>query len=170
MSEIGTLKGLKVKPGDLVECVYGYLNAKKGERYLVNKNGDIKDFESGRTNMSQFRIISRAFNKPKLWRDMTPEEKGALLLAYHEGKVIEYHAHYLLTWVVIQGRPPWSDDYAYRVKPEPVIETVTLYGGGVKDMVWANCRRGEDLDTHRITFTLIDGTPDLLSIKMEKLG
>lgn len=169
MFEIGTLKGLEVKPEDLVECVYGYLNAKKGERYLVNKNGDIKDFESGRTNMSQFRIISRAFNEPKLWRDMTPEEKGALLLAHHEGKVIEGKAQNVCNWGVCSS-PVWDEGIAYRVKPEPVIETITLYGGGVKGMVWANCRRGGDLDTHRITFTLIDGTPDLLSIKMEKLG
>jgi hypothetical protein len=28
-------------------------------------------------------------DKPKIWRDMTPEEKGALLLGWHEGKVIE---------------------------------------------------------------------------------
>jgi hypothetical protein len=37
-----------------------------------------------------WRIVSRAPAAPKLWRDMTPEEKGALLLAAHEGKVIEY--------------------------------------------------------------------------------
>lgn len=28
-------------------------------------------------------------NEYKLWRDMTPEEKGALLLAKHEGKRIQ---------------------------------------------------------------------------------
>ena len=158
MSEIGTLKGLKVKPGDLVECVEGWISAKKGERYLVNKDGDIKDFESDTTTMSQFRIISRAPDKPRLWRDMTPEEKGALLLAYHEGKVIENKSEYN-DW--IDATPFWVDNFAYRVKPDPVVKAVTLYAGHA------------DPDCFPMpigTITLIDGKPDLSSIKMEKLG
>ena len=59
----------------------------------------------------------------KLWKDMTPEEKGALLLAYHEGKVIEHTLWSGNGWFEIrkdyEGRVGWYDDLAYRVKPEP---------------------------------------------------
>lgn len=66
---------------------------------------------------------------PKLWRDMTPEEKGALLLARHEGKVIEYWSvHHEGGWIDIfpQG---WFDDKAYRVKPDQVEAMVYAAAG-----------------------------------------
>ena len=107
----------------------------------------------------------------KLWRDMTPEEKGALLLAHHEGKVIE--------WTRCPGdtefcqssargsRPVWDDKHAYRVKPEPTVDTVTVDGWVDHGKWWT----GKKIpgDTHRITFNLIDGKPDCASIKMEEL-
>ena len=52
-------------------------------------------------------------------------------------------------------------------RPEPKVETVTLYGSPSKHIQW--CLEQCDLDTHRITFNLIDGEPDCTSIKMEKL-
>lgn len=52
-------------------------------------------------------------------------------------------------------------------KPEPKVETVTLYGSPSKHIQW--CLEQCALDTHRITFSLIDGEPDCTSIKMEKL-
>lgn len=63
----------------------------------------------------------------KLWGDMTPEEKGALLLAYREGKVIEwcYGFRSPNTFVVdgssssVGMAPQWSETCAYRVEPEP---------------------------------------------------
>ena len=110
---------------------------------------------------------------PKLWKDMTPEEKGALLLAHHEGKEIE--------WSSTDGPNMWCDgkwrpcnavgkfpEYAYRVKPEPVVETVTLFGQA--GFCWAFSHLQEDDgDTHRITFDLVDGKPDCNSIKMEEI-
>jgi hypothetical protein len=57
---------------------------------------------------------------PKKWRDMTPEEKGALLLAHHEGKAIEVFMSDS-AWHEQSG-PNWFDKYAYRVKPpEPRV-------------------------------------------------
>jgi len=50
---------------------------------------------------------------PKLWRDMTDSEKGALLLAHHEGKVIERHCRD--GWRAVL-HTFWHDDVAYRVK------------------------------------------------------
>ena len=68
----------------------------------------------------------------KKWKDLTSEEKGALLLAAHEGKKIE--------WSSTDGSNTWCDgkwrhcsavgkfpEFAYRVKPEPVVETRDLY-------------------------------------------
>jgi len=53
----------------------------------------------------------------KLWRDMTDAEKGALLLAHHEGKVIE-RSHTGGQWQGVKYLQ-WHDDIAYRVSPKP---------------------------------------------------
>ena len=103
---------------------------------------------------------------PKIWRNMTREEKGAILLARHEGKEIETF-HYG-KW--IKTDPYFYSDFqAYRVKPEPKLETMTLGGEYAKGMGWI-FGSIHPLDvTHRITFDLIDGKPDCDSIKMEKI-
>lgn len=62
---------------------------------------------------------------PKVWRDMTPEEKGALLLAEHEGKVIDRSHDLGATWKE-KVTKFWHDKHVYRVRPEPVRDTVTL--------------------------------------------
>lgn len=61
----------------------------------------------------------------RLWKDMTPEEKGALLLAYHEGKVIEFSfpEDGLGWWSTSKddggGVLSWHSNGCYRVKPQP---------------------------------------------------
>ena len=57
--------------------------------------------------------------EPKLWRDMAPEEKGALLLAEHEGEFIEAFGVEMPDEWRRDGYPSWADDVAYRVKPDP---------------------------------------------------
>ena len=102
----------------------------------------------------------------KMWKDMTPEEKGALLLAYHEGKVIEYSVTGNI-WV--KSKPSWEDTLCYRIKPEPKRETITMYTGNpVGPWGWTADGCSEDRQ-YLITFDLIDGQPDVTSIKMEKL-
>ena len=62
----------------------------------------------------------------KPWKDMSPEEKGALLLASHEGKTLQY-------WK--RGSGGWEDcrsvaiheHETYRVKPKPVVEEVVMF-------------------------------------------
>lgn len=159
--KIGTLEELDVKPGDVVECIESSYHTATGERYTINDHGDILEHTFGKTNSSTFRIISRASDAPKLWRDMTDAEKGALLLAHHEGKVIEYALDCedgSTKWYFTDFMVPQSG-VAYRVRPEPKLETVTLYG----------CRDRFLGDTHRITFDLIDGKPDVGSVKMDEL-
>lgn len=102
---------------------------------------------------------------PKLWRDMTPQEKGQLFLAHHERKEIE-------VWLVdewcrlltLAARQPgstvnWLDNIAYRIKPEPKKDTVPIY-----------VNYGRLSGFLRIgTVEFIDGKPDPSSIKMEEL-
>lgn len=168
MKNVGTLKELDVKPGDVVEYI------PKCDSYTIAENERII-FEDGKTlrywawnTCSDWRIISRASDNPKLWRDMTPEEKGSLLLAAHEGKVIEGRNETWDDdcWMTIP-KPSWNESSAYRVRPEPKVETVTIYGSPSKHVQW--CLEQCGLDTHRITFNTINGKPDCASIKMEAL-
>ena len=171
MNEFGTLKDLDVKPGDAVECNFiddtltcVRICGENGEKTIFPGEYELKGEKYGEGifshNDPSFRIISRA-NTPKLWRDMTQEEKGALLLADHEGKVIEcrnetWDNDY---WTIITN-PSWHESNAYRVRPEPKVETVTINYWEVATDVLKN---------HRITFNTIDGKPDCASIKMEAL-
>jgi hypothetical protein len=69
-------------------------------------------------------------------------------------------------WRDIAG-PAWHTGVAYRVKPAPIRETVTLYAGAKHE--WQPTWDAMPGDTHKITFDLIDGKPDCASIKMEPL-
>lgn len=100
--------------------------------------------------------MTQMTQEPKLWKDMTPEEKGALLLAHHEGKTIEYFDPSHQDWVKSEFLK--LDNLAYRVKPaEPVVETGVLY--------WSSAsKRCLDFristNTHKITLTIRDGVVD----------
>ena len=170
--EVGTLQELNVKPGDVVQNVYEgtdktytatVKNIERGN--AVYEDGSL-DYLCG---SNTFRIVSRADDTPKLWRDMTDEEKGALLLAHHEGKVIEAIDPNDLYdfWEEWRG---FSDDLAYRVKPEPVWRaTVEMYGGDRYGLGYEFNRNITTKCTHRITFETVDGKPDCSTIKMEEL-
>lgn len=158
MTKIGTLAELNVKPGDVVEFQGG---ARPIYTIGVSIYGKLIDVDDGKElcEYMPFRIVSRAEATPKLWRDMTPEEKGALLLAHHEGKVIEYWKRGTGGW----AKKPivWSEHESYRIKPEPKVETVTTHG------TW--CNKGKMPKTqyvYEITFNLIDGKPDWNTAKV----
>ena len=125
--------------------------------HFVHKNEIVRVEEEPMYNVTQ---------EPTLWRDMTPEEKGALLLGWHEGKVIEvFGLAYPDEWY--EDDPCFYENCAYRIKPEPKRETV----------VWANCVRPDHRDNYygdesfyfTLTFDTIDGKPDPASIKIEEL-
>lgn len=112
---------------------------------------------------------------PKLWRDMTPEEKGALLLAEHEGKVIEVFG-LLCPDMWNPDFPVWEDECAYRIQPEPKRETMTA------KLCITSCGKSFHMEPHflrghygdddfyfTLTFDLIDGKPDPASIKIEEV-
>jgi hypothetical protein len=112
---------------------------------------------------------------PKLWRDMTPEEKGALLLGWQQGKEIEVYLDNEY-WLATEIDPHRWDRDAYRIKPEPKRETVTA-----KLCIDAHCtslhmrpdyyrgQYGNDNFYFTLTFDTIDGKPDPESIKIEEL-
>jgi len=184
----GTLAELDVKPGDVVECVYAHTdNFTTGKQYTSHESGHVvtDNGYSVHSTSSTFRLISRATqrdpemtdpygnnngpvgartDKPKTWGEMTDAEKGALLLAHHEGKVIQ----------MVDCNGNWIDyimfgavtDYAYRIKPEPKHETVVLKFGGPYGVHGV---AHDHVKPHRITFDLIDGEPDLISVKMERV-
>ncbi len=156
MKEVGTLKELDVKPGDVV-----YVHDAHNQ-YIIGENphktpGQVKATTGYHYDWRIATIISRA-NTPKLWRDMSDAEKGALLLAEHEGKVIEVYDNG--KWVK-RSFPVWAYEAAYRIRPEPKVEVVTMDG--------ADIRFSGFIKGHRITFTTIDGKPDCASIKMEAI-
>jgi len=71
-------------------------------------------------------LVAEWPDHPTVWRDMTEAEQGALLLAHHQGKVIEYCLPtYGSDWTV-DTSPLWDLDFAYRVRLEPKAKTATL--------------------------------------------
>ena len=171
--ETGTLAELNVKPGDMVECV-GWSDDDSdllvGEQYTIMEKHPlghysglcaVRDF--GWTPVDEvdptmlFRIVSRA--TPKTWGEMTDEEKGALLLAEHEGTVIE-HSHNQGAYWKPRSNDLWHDKHCYRVRPpEPKRETISV-------IIWDN---EADTEIGTGTIEMIDGKPDCASICMEEL-
>ena len=77
-----------------------------------------QDGTFGRGDLHNLNVASCVDDTPTTWRDMTDAEKGALLLAHHEGKVVENSfdgSH----WVA--SEPIWAGRYTYRIKPEPKV-------------------------------------------------
>jgi hypothetical protein len=103
---------------------------------------------------------------PKLWKDMTDEER---VDALYDG---------------LKGCPPGTTgkdriklvlSSLGEVRPEPKRETVTLTGANfgtanLAEWKWSFRQSGHiGQETHRITFDLIDGEPDPASIRIERL-
>ena len=113
--------------------------------------------------------------EPTLWRDMTAEEKGALLLAHHEGKDIEaFGVSYPDMWY--ETDPCWDDECPYRIKPEPKRETVnanlciTKAGKSLHMRPdYSDNYYGDGVSYFTLTFDLIDGKPDPASIKIKEI-
>ena len=95
---------------------------------------------------------------PKLWQDMSPEEKGAFWVKVYRGGAVEYSRDAIEWHPDYTFEPDFHNDLYYRTRPEPKRETVTIEGYVISndDCVFSNIR---DItgDTHRITFDMIDG-------------
>lgn len=159
------LAELDVKPGDVV-----YFHNPKFHR---GKNITIGAGTSSLSNDPYWHIVSRANepDKPKTWGEMTDAEKGALLLGAFSRSAIEHWGPNLGEWiecgsVIITN---FADHIAYRIKPEPKCETVTLYIDN-QDGVWYGAQEPLVADKGKVTFDTIDRKPDCNSIRMEAIG
>ena len=93
------------------------------------------------------------------WKDLTDEEKGLLLLAYYEGKVIQEWCEY--DWYDDCLSPDWADGI-WRIKPEAVkqVRWCNDYKDGSD--VWHYSREAADrtADENRIAVIrreIVDG-------------
>jgi hypothetical protein len=136
LDELDRLFGLK--DGDLVEAV-GFINEHTNGIYTIVDN--FKSYGQGPRKAavrvhklsgmcdSQFvhssviRVWKMASQKPKytLWGDMSPEEKGALLLAHLEGEKIQISDGPDIYWFDAAENFKWNSELYYRIKPEPEI-------------------------------------------------
>jgi hypothetical protein len=93
---------------------------------------------------------------PKLWRDMTPEEKGAFWVKVYRGGAVEYSRDAIEWHPDYTFEPDFHGDLYYRIRPEPKRETVTVTGG--LGSAWGFYEYGTSpSETHSITFDMIDG-------------
>lgn len=161
-----TIEHLDRTPGNVVVCISAlYSTWIVGKEYTFDKDGKLP-CEKGcpqSGSMSTFVPVG----KGKTFGDMTPEEKGALLLAYHEGKTLEYKIHGDCEWRLTASRPAFADRSCYRVKPEPVVVEVVKYQfiKGCDVGLTYNCLLS--FHTHKVAYTFIDGVYS--SAKVEKL-
>ena len=124
-----------------------------------------------------FTVVSRATPAdatPPTWCEMTGAEKGALLLAELDGECLEQKGRVIVNGESLFRWAPkqegcWLDKFAYRIKPEPLVETVTLYGS-YNDGQWVFSPFNDGIHSVVQTFTTTNGEPDLDSIKMERIN
>jgi hypothetical protein len=184
-TQTGTLKELNVQPGDVVKSVDGAEGVKDYFAKFIGLEWEVRSNDVWCAEIEDsfiidcehiFTVVSRATpaDTPKTWGEMTDAEKGALLLAELDGECLEQKGRVIVNGESLFRWAPkqegcWLDSFAYRIKPEPLVETVTAYadpnlGGGFE--VNSHCEHWP----YRITFTTTNGKPDLDSIKMEQIN
>lgn len=89
------------------------------------------------------------------WGELTPEQKGALLLAHQQGKAMEVKASVGKTWVTLAHNPLWLNNTCYRVKPDPVVVNSCKHIS-IEGVI---CK---------LTYNKIDGVLDYSSAKLSK--
>lgn len=111
-----------------------------------------------------------ASDSPKTWGELNDAEKGAIALGFIQGKGIQcwQDGDTPEYWADITD-PNWSDDCKFRIKPHPKRETVALHGGTENGKTWGFYTSGANDQRWTITFDTLDGTPDLDSVKMERV-
>lgn len=113
-------------------------------------------------------LVEEWHDEHRTWGELTDAEKGALLLAEYEGG--KFALEYTIpgpdkSWGQKSIHEAFNDEWVYRVAPKR--ETVTLHTG---QSFMAGSKDPMNHDTHRITFDLIDGEPDVSTIRMEKIN
>ena len=172
MNKIGTLDELNVKSGDVVEHTrtLNKYTVSETPKHLIDSFGSEYEYADGWIRPCTFRVVSRAQILQKFWKDLSDAEKGTLLLAYHNGEVIEWArtrdgVFYMDSK---KGTPIWDEEYIYRVQLKPKIETACFkisYSATLGiELTKSVCKA-----KYQFTFETIDGKPDCSSVKMEKI-
>ena len=161
--EYKTLKELDVQVGDVVKHSGGLTYTVKEGRCLYGHTSKSNFNYTSLWGVSDcFYVSSRAEQIP--FGNLSPEEKGVLLLARHEGKEIECLQWSQNVWLVIAD-PQFDDRSAYRIAaPKPFVESLKMtsplhFKGG----------RSLNKKEYNITVQFTDGVPDVETIKMEKI-
>ena len=72
----------------------------------------------------------------KRFGHLTNEEKGALMLAYHEGDTIEWaRPDDGDEWLGYVDQPQWTYDIAYRIKPEEKYKVYGVKSNGYPEFI-----------------------------------
>lgn len=98
-----------------------------------------------------------ADDTPKTWGEMTDAEKGALLLGVNRGQEIQYAYADDMIWRGNHNGFTFNDGDHYRIKQQPVVETVTICGGPDDQLLppWRYSMSGP----YAITFNTTNGEP-----------
>jgi hypothetical protein len=153
-----TLAELNAQVGDIVLFdgvkEYRVLEGKRIQSVGRDDSPDGVDYAPYWDKAKWFEMVSE--KQPVLWNDMSDAEKGALLLAHHNGLAIEY---YVDGWAVDNEFDPAEfSDIAYRVgEVKPKLE--------VEEIIWDD---PNSFGKWRITFQIFEKRPVPASIKMEK--
>ena len=169
-----TVAELGYNVGDTVRCVFTDrpdfymvgevfgLSDHKGATRLVSAKGPL----DGR--FASWELVSRAGSTDAddeylIWRDMTPEAQGALLLAEHNGATIQDFDGVDWGVSVFTG---WYYHVKYRVKPaDPVVVTHEIFGRD--GLFWSYLTSNDD--THKMSYNTIDDVIDCASVKMVEI-
>ena len=131
MKQTGKLEELNLQPGDVVKVRWSNA-ARSWTISEITPEGKFLARRNKRHPWTQpvsldrsciWTVVHRIRDEQVAWREMDDTEKGALLLARHEGKTIERCVND--EWVSYQGSI--EPDGAYRIKPEPIVAYRTMF-------------------------------------------
>jgi len=168
-----TFAELGYNVGDTVRCVVadGKHPYKCDTKYTLEPFEQEPVIKGGYNGYSaSWELVSRAVSTDAddeylIWGDMTPEAQGALLLAVHNGAVVQEWSNGWKLWQITDCSRRYNDT-KYRVKPaDPVVVTHELFGR--HKLFWSGAY--VEGDTHKVTYNIIDGVIYCASIQMMEI-
>jgi hypothetical protein len=170
-----TFAELGYNVGDTVRCVFTEyanfyevgevlkLQEREGSTCLL-RDGVLVSFDG---QFASWELVSRAGSANAddeylTWGDMTPEAQGALLLAEHNGAVVQEWNDGWKLWQITDCSSRYND-IKYRVKPaDPVVVTHEI--SGRHQLFWGYLTNEDD--AYKFTYNTIDGVVDCASVQM----
>lgn len=103
---------------------------------------------------------------PITFENLSDAEKGALLLAEHNGEIVQiYSERHKEGWTKKSNRFMFNNHHQYRIKPAP--KKTTIYFRKMECGVWT--ATGYKFAEYTLTFDEVDGVPITSSVKMEEV-